>query len=114
MPSIKKAIIIDDELDFCLLLQGYLMQKDFEVIISNTLKDGIKQFAIVKPDLLFLDNNLPDGLGWEHLPTFAAICPTTSFFLVSAFHPSLPPVQEHIIVKVFEKPISFRDLDQFI
>lgn len=112
--SNKKVLIIDDEEDFCLLLQGYLKRKAFDVTVSNTLKEGMRKFGELCPDVLFLDNNLPDGLGWEQLPRFAAQHPNTQFYLVSAYHPTLPPVQENTVVKVFEKPISFRDLDQFL
>ena len=65
MSQKKKVLIIDDEVDLCLLLKTYLNRRNYEVYYSHTLKEGINQFKQVIPDILFLDNNLPDGIGWE-------------------------------------------------
>ncbi len=61
----KRVFIIDDETDFCLLMKNYFIRKNFEVHIFHTLEEGMKNLDLIKPDILFLDNNLPDGLGWE-------------------------------------------------
>ena len=61
----KKILIIDDEEDLCFLLKTYLKLKHNDVIIANTLTDGLNKIQSFHPDVLFLDNNLPDGLGWD-------------------------------------------------
>ena len=38
----KKVLIIDDEIDLCLLLSAYLTSKNYEVSIANTLMEGLK------------------------------------------------------------------------
>lgn len=38
----KKVLIIDDEVDFCLLLKGYFLRKKGEVYIYHTLSEGLK------------------------------------------------------------------------
>jgi len=111
--ELKKALIIDDEEDFCLLLQEYLKRKRYEVTVRHTLQSGISTFHSLKPDILFLDNNLPDGLGWEQLPLMYSMLPETQYYLVSAFHPALPDFEGNIHLNVLEKPISFRQLEEF-
>ena len=59
--SHSKALIIDDEADICFLLGNVLKQKNYEVVNSNTLKEGRNKLQELKPELLFLDINLPDG-----------------------------------------------------
>jgi len=70
----ERVLIIDDETDFCLLMKNYFIRKNYEVHIFHTLEEGMKNMEKIKPDIIFLDNNLPDGLGWEknriYLPAF--------------------------------------------
>ena len=109
--SDKKILIIDDETDLCLLLKEYFQRKKYEVVISHTLKEGKQLLSSDKPDILFLDNNLPDGIGWDNAPTFATAYPNTYIILVSAFHPSPPVMPPNSRYRVIEKPISMTDLD---
>ena len=67
----RKILIIDDETDLCLLLKEYFVRKNYEVIVSHTLQEGKVLLTENKPDILFLDNNLPDGIGWTEAPLFA-------------------------------------------
>lgn len=104
-----KVLIVDDEIDLCLLLKSYFQRKGYETAIAYTLTSGIDQLRTFSPDILFLDNNLADGLGWSMAPAIMHSSPQLKVFLISAFHPSLPP---SIDVTVIEKPISFADLDE--
>ncbi len=61
----KKVLIIDDERDFCILLKSYFIRKKYTVYLSNFLSDGMQLLTDIKPDIVLLDNNLPDGLGWN-------------------------------------------------
>ena len=61
--SHSTALIIDDEEDICFLLGNVLKQKNYDVVNSNTLKEGRSKLQVLKPELLFLDIHLPDGSG---------------------------------------------------
>lgn len=111
MSSEKKILIIDDETDLCLLLKDYFVRRQYNVFLSHTLEDGEKILKTVSPDILFLDNNLPDGIGWNNAPAIAETHPSTYIVLVSAFHPEVPKMPEHTRYKVLEKPISLSDLE---
>ena len=60
-----KIVIIDDEPDLCFLLSGMLASYGYHVVYFHTLKSGIEGIKVHKPDWVIIDNNLPDGLGWE-------------------------------------------------
>ncbi len=107
----KKILIIDDETDLCLLLKEYFLRKKYEVTISHSLSEGKDFLNKNTPDILFLDNNLPDGIGWPEAPSISATYPATYIVLVSAFHPSLPVMPPNAKYRVIEKPITMADLD---
>jgi DNA-binding response OmpR family regulator len=109
-----KALIIDDEVDLCLLLKSYLQRKGYQVSLAHSLDEGLKKIAEHTPQLLFLDNNLPDGIGWEEAPSIAGSFPTMYQYLISAYHPQVPDMPAGAKFTVLEKPISFADLESEI
>ena len=113
MSEKKKVLIIDDEVDLCLLLKTYLNRRNYEVYYSHTLKEGLNQFKLVHPDILFLDNNLPDGTGWEKAASLMEQCPGLQVHLISAYQPNTP---EKITsgFKVWEKPLTLKELDYYM
>ena len=112
MPHRKKVLIIDDEIDLCHLLKEYFVRKNYKVAVSHTLGEGGAMLSASQPDVLFLDNNLPDGTGWNIAPRLATDHPGMYIVLISAFHPSVPKMPEGSYFRVIEKPISFADLDK--
>jgi len=119
----KKVLIIDDEVDFCLLMRFYLSKKNCEVSISHTLREGLGCVYNNVPDIIFLDNNLPDGLGWPAAKNILDAVPGVHLFLISANKPTNKsyyqtdeedgntPLHK---VDVVEKPISISQLDKFL
>lgn len=107
----KSVLIIDDETDLCLLLKSYFLRKEYDVRVSHRLDEGLLILDEIKPDILFLDNNLPDGTGWNLAPEIARKFPRMQINLISAYHPEAESLSNQH-VKIIEKPISFTDLDQ--
>jgi|GEM_PF-259739 len=113
MTQKKKVLIIDDEVDLCLLLKTYLNRRNYEVYYSHTLKDGMIQFRRVIPDILFLDNNLPDGTGWEKAAALQEQHPGLQVHLISAYQSANPETVTSSF-KVWEKPLTLKDLDKYM
>ncbi|HSF46032.1 MAG TPA: response regulator [Chitinophagaceae bacterium] len=105
----KKILIIDDEIDLCILMKNYLIKKHFTVFYAHSLKEGMKLMEEIIPDILFLDNNLPDGTGWSRSDYFFSVNPSLKLILMSGYQPNLPALAEK--VNVIYKPISFSDLE---
>lgn len=114
MEALKKILIIDDEIELSQLLRNYFLRKKYDVRLSHTLKEGLQSLEEYSPDIVFLDNNLPDGIGWEIAPQLAAEHPDIFLLLISAFHPVKPDMPQNAKYKVIEKPISFSDIDASI
>jgi DNA-binding response OmpR family regulator len=110
----KKVLIIDDEVDFCLLMQFYLSKKNCDVSISHTLHDGLGLVQNNNPDIVILDNNLPDGLGWPAAKNILDAAPDVHLFLISANKPNHKPEIENSKFHVVEKPISISQIDNFL
>ncbi len=81
----KKILIIDDEVDICFLLASVLKKRGFDVSFVNSLTDGYPKVSILKPALLFLDINLPDGSGLDAISTVKKLSPDTKIIMISAF-----------------------------
>ncbi len=108
----KKILIIDDETDLCLLLKSYLTQRHHEVAVANNLHEGLTKAMELKPDVVFLDNNLPDGHGWDKAGWFQQQFPSTHIILMSAFNSAPNFLDDPNRVHILEKPVSFSMLDR--
>lgn len=108
-PKIK-ILIIDDEEDYCQIMKHYFEVKNYEVSVANTLMDGLNLLEQIKPDILFLDNNLPDGEGWDHIDEIILKNPFLHIHLISAYK-SRNQVAAESNIWVWEKPISLQKFD---
>jgi DNA-binding response OmpR family regulator len=84
-PSKKKILIIDDENDICFILSIYLSSENCQVEFACTLSEGIKKLKLFNPDLLFLDNSLPDGWGIKKIKKIKEIAPQLYITMMSAY-----------------------------
>jgi two-component system, OmpR family, response regulator len=112
--SIKSVLIIDDETDFCLLMKNYFARKNYNVYIYHTLEEGMRNLEKINPDIIFLDNNLPDGLGWEKTDYIRQHFPNARINLISAYQYDHSISDRLTSVKVWEKPISLTDLNKYM
>ncbi len=111
----KRVLIVDDEIDLCLMIKLFLTKKNYEVHTAHTLSDGFDEINTIMPDALLLDNNLPDGMGWKMAENLHREYPQMHITLISAYQAA----KEYRAVlgnsiNVLEKPISLKDIEQFL
>jgi two-component system OmpR family response regulator len=58
-------LIVDDEVDICLLVTQYLTKLGYEATFSLTMAGALENIARTSYDLLFVDLNLTDGSGYD-------------------------------------------------
>ncbi len=109
----KKVLIIDDEVDLCLLLKNFLTKQEYEVVISHKLSDGLKEALDFVPDIIFLDNNLPDSQGWTKANYLLEALPETYLYLISAYKSNVN-IPQNPRVTIIEKPLSLKAIEQLI
>lgn len=110
----SKILIIDDENDFCEIMKNYFTKKGYDVSLAYTLTEGLVVLKEIRPDILFLDNNLPDGQGWDAVEEIVEIIPQIRAFLISAHKNAFTLKNDSAgnNIRVWEKPISLSTLDR--
>ena len=78
------ALIIDDEYDICFLLSRILRANKLDVQFVNSIAEGKSSLLKHKPNVLFLDNHLPDGYGIDFISFVKEQYPATKIIMISA------------------------------
>ena len=107
MSTRKKVLVIDDDVDFGLALTIFFDDKPFRLFIAHTLSEGMILLESERPEHVFLDNGLPDGLGWERAAFIMTQYPKVRLNLISALQMPRPAV---IVHRILQKPFSLDDM----
>lgn len=108
-----KIIIIDDEPDLCFLLSGMLTSYGYQVSYFHTLQSGINGAIAARPDWVIVDNNLPDGLGWEGSNEILKAHENTHIIKISA-NPDSPRTDNRYNIHYLIKPIRVQSIVELI
>ena len=79
-----EVLIIDDEKDICFLLGSLLKTRHIQSKYVNTLKDAANILESTDPEIIFLDNHLPDGLGVNFVGFIKRFHPFTKIIMITA------------------------------
>lgn len=79
-----EALIVEDEIDICFLLTGILRKKNLQTSFANSLHEAKNLLKTHHPSILFLDNNLPDGLGIDFIKHIKSNHPSISIIMITA------------------------------
>ncbi|MES2517443.1 MAG: response regulator [Bacteroidota bacterium] len=108
----KVALIIDDEKDTCLLLKRFLKRKGILSYYAHTILEGMDKVSEVKPNWLFLDNNLPDGYGIDKIGEIKMLSPDSKVIMISA----MGNFSDMAIIagaeSFIEKPLDFMKIEK--
>lgn len=113
MTDLIKILIIDDEPDLCFLLSNMLMAQGFSVSYFHSLKNGIEGVNENKPQWVIIDNNLPDGLGWEKSDEILKIDESIHIIKISA-NPDSPRIDNRYNIHYLIKPIKVQAIVDLI
>ncbi|MEA1949394.1 MAG: response regulator [Thermodesulfobacteriota bacterium] len=61
----KRILVVDDEPDFCSIVQGQLEKEGFEVEIAYNGIEGLEKVHANPPDAIVLDVMMPEMDGYE-------------------------------------------------
>jgi two-component system response regulator HydG len=81
-----KILIVEDDITFSQLLQGFLNKHQHTVEAANTIKNGLKLLDENSFDLLLLDYRLPDGTGLDILNHVASKNLGISAIIMTSFN----------------------------
>ena len=81
-----KALIIDDETDICYLLSNILERRNVSSQIAGSLREA--EHLLNKqpvPEIIFIDNNLPDGTGMQYIRVIKNRYPQSKVVMITAY-----------------------------
>ena len=107
----QKILIIEDEFELCMLLKLHFLDKGYDVEMAYNLKDGTDRKKTYNPDIIFLDNNLPDGLGWNSVSEISRLNPAMRINLMTGDMPDDTNLTNNLNLYIMMKPLSKKELD---
>ena len=103
----KKALIIEDESDMCLLLNIMLNNDEVEVDHVKNLSSAKEYLQSKNPSVIILDNKLPDGFGIDFIGFIKKNYPSVKIIMISGYDASAEDVAIHNGADVFlQKPFT--------
>ncbi|MCR9062405.1 MAG: response regulator [Cytophagales bacterium] len=110
----KKVLIIDDEIDICLLLKAYLQRQNYLAEYECDLASGIKKLHSTAPDFVILDNNLPDGYGINHIGIIKEMYPQAKIIMISAMTSVQKQAMQNGADHFVKKPFKLQHISELI
>lgn len=102
-----KILIVEDEGDMCLLLNIMLNGKDMELEHVKNLALAGEYLKTEQPEVIILDNKLPDGFGLDFIPVLKKEHPASRIIMISGFDGSAKDVALENGADIFlEKPFT--------
>ncbi|MDP1966332.1 MAG: response regulator [Reyranella sp.] len=83
VPSRCHVLIVEDDVDQCGELAGYLGRSELSVRMAYDGASALRQAAEHLPRVVLLDFDLPDMTGIELAKQLRAILPTAAFIMIS-------------------------------
>jgi len=81
----RRILIIDDDMDMCILLSRFLQRKGFETDMAHTGNKGIAKFKESKFDIVLCDFRLGDKEGREVLHEIKTIDPKAIVIIITGY-----------------------------
>ena len=110
MKTYNTALIIDDDQDLCLTLKSVLNRTIPSIHFAHTIAQGKKSFKAISPDVIFLDNNLPDGQGLHIIKELRQERPLATIILISALDITKNKAIEYGANSFLEKPFTMASI----
>ena len=111
----KKVLIIEDEGDMCLLLNILLNGKEMELEHVKNLSAAQDYLQRSQPQVVILDNKLPDGFGIDFISHIKENYPAIRIIMISGYDASAADVALENGADIFlQKPFTRDQLYQSI
>ena len=78
-------LLIEDDLTFSRILEGFLTKKGYQVTTSHTGKEGLRTFQSKSFDFILLDYRLPDTTGMDILLEIKRESPSVPVVIMTSF-----------------------------
>ncbi len=117
----KQVLIVDDEIDICYLVSHLLKTKKNLVSKSvYSIQEASRELENFQPNLVFLDNHLPDGKGIDYIHHVKKQHPDTKVIVISAYdttHDRTTAINngaDAFISKPFTREVLFNTIENLV
>ncbi len=107
----KKVFVADDSSTIRKLFQMVLKKFNCEYKIASDGEDALKKLESFRPDIFFLDANMPGKTGWEILEEIKKTFPDSYTILMTADDDEQSDINPDLLIK---KPFSIQDLTMIL
>jgi two-component system KDP operon response regulator KdpE len=114
-----RIVIIEDEEDLGYLMRNFLNRTIHDdqantIKIATSIKDGMAYIDEINPQLVFLDNNLPDGKGINCIKEIKKITSGSLLVMMSAITTIKDEALSIGADFFLDKPISFTEVSSIL
>ncbi|MBN7810302.1 response regulator [Algoriphagus sp. H41] len=110
----KKALIIDDEVDLCMLLSMQLRSLGIANEYVNSITEAKEKFKNNRFGIVFLDLNLKDGTGYDMLEFISGFPKRQRVIVISAYDNERNKALDHGADFFLPKPFTKKKVAQII
>ncbi len=82
----KRLLIVEDDASLNQMLALHFQERNFETHAAFTCAEALSQAETLRPDLVLLDQQLPDGLGNTLIPRLLELAPGTCIVMMTGVH----------------------------
>jgi len=107
-----RALVIDDEVDICLMMNRHLQNLQFETQYALTVKDARQKVDLSHFELMFIDLNLTDGSGFEVIKYVHELNLTSKIIVISAHDSEAAKALEMGASLFISKPFTIKTINE--
>lgn len=108
----SKVLVVDDEVEICMLVTQYLKKLGYEVAFSLSIAEALDKLASVPFDLMFVDLNLSDGSGYDLIKVMQESHLPTKVIVISAYDSERPKALQKGASLFLAKPFTKKSIDE--
>lgn len=108
MKNQRTALIVDDEEDIGLMVSVFLRKAGIEAVYLNRITPALTVIESKDFDYYFLDLNLPDGTGFDLIPSIKLRNEDARIIIISAYdgHTETSKAEEFGVKAFIKKPFT--------
>ena len=108
----RSILVVEDDVVLCTAVGSALKRRGYDTRTAHSVSVGIKLARERLPELLILDINLPDGLGWSVLDDIRSAYPDNNMSVLVATSQSVTRSQlrAYQVQRYISKPFDLNHL----
>lgn len=107
----SRVLVVDDEVEICLLVSQYLKKLGYEVAFSLSIAEALDKISALSYDLLFVDLNLSDGSGYDLIKVLRESHMSTKVIVISAYDNERTKALQRGASLFLAKPFTKKSID---